>query len=703
MTESTQYLLTKIRPPRVQIVYEVETGGAIEKKELPFVLGIISDLFGHNKDVKPYTERIFVYIDSDNFNDVMKSIHPTLQLSIANKIQEPSSNDDSSETSDKDDVKTNKNKSDKNKESSDSSETSDEADVQTDKNKSDKHKKSSNTSETKIAISLAFKSIDDFSPTQIVKSVPELNELLSNRNDLVDFAAKIDANINLHSIIVELLQNDSEIAKLAKENIDDAKIATQIITDSLMTTSEDIKIINHCKKILITFAKYFVQQNGNLSLQNKDNLYGISMQFIANIDQKLSNQMDEILHHSDFQSLEARWRNLHHLVYNAHTGQGIKLRIFAATRDEIQSDLEKASEFDQSHLFKLIYEKEYGTIGGIPYTCLLGDFRFGRSAYDVTLITLLASVASASHAPFLAAASPEMFDLKSFQSLDSIRNLANSFDSSEAIAWNSFRSSEDARYMNLFLPSVLVRNTYGPKGIPVKEFNYTETVHGESDNTFCWGNAAYAMAEKILTAYFKYGWSAAIRGVEGGGLVEHLPIYTFQTSSGDISMKCPTEVAITDRREKELSDLGFIALCHAKGTDTAVFFGSQSTQKPKKYNLPEATSNAALSSRLSYIINASRFAHYIKVMMREKIGSFMSPENVEDYLQEWISDYVLLDDDASQDIKAMYPLREADIQVFDNKENPGEYSSVIFLRPHFQLEGLTVSLRLVASIPKGDD
>jgi type VI secretion system protein ImpC len=423
------------------------------------------------------------------------------------------------------------------------------------------------------------------------------------------------------------------------------------------------------------------------------------MQSIQKLDETISTQLDEILHHPDFQNLESSWRGMAYLVMNTQTSASIKLRFLQISRKEMMNDLEKAVEFDQSQLFKKIYEEEYGTFGGHPFSCLVADFEFGRHPQDVETLKLLAHIAAAAHTPLLTAASPRLFDMGSFSELGSPRDLQKLFESTELIKWNSFRDMDDARYVALLLPHVLMRQPYGSQTISVEEFNYEESVDGEDNKKFCWGNPAFVMAQRITNAFFLYGWTAAIRGVEGGGLVEDLPTYTFKTSRGDIAMKCPTEVTITDRREKELSDLGFISLCHCKGKDYAVFFGAQTAQRPKLYNTDEANANALVSTRLPYILNASRFAHYLKAIMRDKIGSFMSREEVATYLQNWVGNYILLSDFASAEVKARFPLREARINVLDVPGKPGAYRAVIFLRPHFQLEELTVSLRLVANLP----
>ncbi|MDR3030896.1 MAG: type VI secretion system contractile sheath large subunit [Holosporales bacterium] len=420
---------------------------------------------------------------------------------------------------------------------------------------------------------------------------------------------------------------------------------------------------------------------------------------IAEIDELLTNQINEILHHPDFQKLEGAWRGLYYFVLNTETSSKLKIRVLNSSLKDLRDDLTKAIEFDQSDLFKKIYEEEYGTFGGAPYSCLVGDFAFTNHPQDIQFLEQMSGLAAAAHTPFISSISPLFFNLDSFEEMPLPRDLAKIFESPDYIKWNSFRNSEDSRYVTLCLPRILVRLPYGPNTLPVAEFNFTENVGVGDALKFCWGNPAYVLAQRITNAFALYSWTAAIRGVEGGGVVEGLPTYIFKTLEGDTTVKCPTEVALTDRREKELSELGFISVCYCKGADYAVFFGAQTTQKPKIYNLDDANANASISARITYLLAASRFAHYIKVIMRDKVGSFLTKENVENYLNAWLSGYVLLNDDAPASVKAKYPLREGRIDVYDIPGSPGAYRSVIYLRPHFQMEELTASIRLVANLP----
>ena len=424
--------------------------------------------------------------------------------------------------------------------------------------------------------------------------------------------------------------------------------------------------------------------------------------WIKEIDKKLTAQLNQVMHHPDFQKLESTWRGLHYLVGQSETGDTLKIRVLNIKKRELSKDLEKAVEFDQSSLFKKIYEEEYGLYGGEPFGLLIGDYEFDHTPPDVKLLQKISNVAAAAHAPFVAATSPRMFGMESFTHLPNPRDLSGIFRSVDYAVWKSFRDSEDSRYVALTMPHVLARYPYGEKFQPVEEFNFEEAVDGKEHDKYLWMNAAWAFAARCTDAFSKDGWFGRIRGPEGGGKVEGLPVHTFPTDDGDLSMKCPTEIAITDRRENELSELGFLSLLHCKGTDFAAFFGAQSTQKPKKYFDSAANTNAELSTKFNYMMCVSRFAHYLKVMARNKIGSYMELEDCGKWLNQWIKNYVLPPAAAAiagPAEKARKPLREAEVRVRENPDRPGWYEATAFLRPHFQLEGLNVSLRLVGKIP----
>jgi len=408
---------------------------------------------------------------------------------------------------------------------------------------------------------------------------------------------------------------------------------------------------------------------------------------VAELDRMISEQLSAVMHAPEFQKLERSWTGLHYLVKNSTSSSGQQIRMMNCTKKELVKDFQAALEFDQSTIFKKVYEEEFGTFGGAPYGTLIGDFEITRQPEDMYFVEQMSHVAAASHAPFITSAAPELFGLETYGDLGKPRDLAKVFDTVEYAKWKSFRESEDSRYVGLTLPRFLGRLPFNPvDGMTTEGFNFVEDVDGTDHHKYLWCNAAYAFA--------------AIRGVEGGGLVENLPTHTFKTDEGEVALKCPTELAITDRREKELSDLGFISLVHCKNTAYAAFFGAQSAQKAKKYANEAANANAVLSSQLQYIFAVSRIAHYMKAMMRDKIGSFAAASNVEDFLNRWLTQYVLLDDNASQDQKAQFPLREASVQVSEMPGRPGVYRAVSFLRPHFQLDELSVSLRLVAELPQ---
>ena len=432
-----------------------------------------------------------------------------------------------------------------------------------------------------------------------------------------------------------------------------------------------------------------------------DNLSASLDARVAEIDELISRQLSVVMHHAEFQKLESTWSGLHYLCKHTSTGALMKIRIFNATKTELIRDFKTAIDFDQSALFKKVYEEEFGTFGGAPFGTLVGDYQISRQPEDMYFVEQMSHVAAAAHAPFLSAASPEMFGLDGFTDLGKPRDMSKVFDTVEYAKWKSFRESEDARYVGLTVPRFLGRLPFDPKdGSTVEGFNFVEDVDGSDHAKYLWINAAYAFAARLTAAFETYGWCAAIRGVEGGGLVEDLPTHTFKTDEGEIALKCPTEIAITDRREKELSDLGFMPLVHCKNTDYAAFFGAQSTQKPRKYDSDAANANASLSAQLQYMFAVCRIAHYLKSMMRDKVGSFASPGSVEQYLNNWIYQYVTTDDNATQEVKAKYPLREARVDVSEVPGRPGHFRATAFVRPHFQLDELTVSLRLVAELPQ---
>ena len=423
---------------------------------------------------------------------------------------------------------------------------------------------------------------------------------------------------------------------------------------------------------------------------------------IAELDRKLSEQVNQIMHHADFQRLEGAWRGLHYLVNNTETDEQLKIRVMNISKLDLGKTLKryKGTAWDQSPIFKRVYEEEYGQFGGEPFGCMVGDYHFDQSPQDVELLGEMAKVSAAAHSPFIAGASPSIMQMDSWQELANPRDLTKIFTTPEYAAWRSLRSSDDARYLGLAMPRFLARVPYGAKTNPVEEFDFEEDTGAADHSKYTWANAAYAMAVNINRSFKEFGWCSRIRGIESGGAVENLPVHSFPTDDGGVDMKCPTEIAISDRREAELAKNGFMPLIHKKNSDFAAFIGAQSLQKPAEYDDPDASANANLAARLPYLFACCRFAHYLKCIVRDKVGSFKERDDMQRWLQDWIMNYV--DGDpahSSDDTKARRPLSAAEVVVEEVEGNPGYYTSKFFLRPHYQLEGLTVSLRLVSKLP----
>ena len=426
-------------------------------------------------------------------------------------------------------------------------------------------------------------------------------------------------------------------------------------------------------------------------------------EMIAQLDRKLSAQMNEILHAPEFQQIESAWRGLNYLIFQSETDAMLKIRVMNVSKTELYRHLRQYpnAAWDQSSLFKKVYEEEFGQLGGQPYGCLIGDYSFSHLPVDVQILRDLSRIAGAAHAPFFAAADSTLMGMDSWTELMNPRDLSKVLDTPEYAAWKSLRDSDDARYVGLCLPRVLARLPYGAKTEPVAEFAFEEDTDGHKGEKYAWMNAAYAMAANINRAFKEYGWCARIRGVQSGGEVEDLPVHTFPTDDGGIDLKCPTEIAITDRREAELAKSGLIPLIHRKNTDRAAFIGAQSLYKPKAYqNNPQATASSNLSSRLPYMFAVCRFAHYLKCIVRDKVGSYYEKDQLRRWLNNWISEYVDGDPiNSTEATKCRRPLAGAAITIVENEENPGYYSATFELRPHFQLEGMDIGLRLVSRLP----
>lgn len=449
---------------------------------------------------------------------------------------------------------------------------------------------------------------------------------------------------------------------------------------------------------VLTLAEQAVK---DASLMSEDAISSIE-QMIAGIDQKLSEQINLILHHSEFQQIESAWRGLHYMINNTETDEYLKVRVLNITKTELAKNLKryKGVGWDQSPVFKKVYEAEYGQFGGEPYGCIVGDYYFDHSPKDVEMLAEIAKISAAAHVPFIAAASPSTLQMDSWQELTNPRDLTKIFSTPDYAPWRSLRQSDDSRYIGLAMPRFLARYPYGAKTNPVEEFAFEEDT-GFADHTrYTWANSAYAMATNINRSFKEYGWCSRIRGIESGGAVSNLPTHTFPTDDGGVDMKCPTEIAISDRREAELSKSGFLPLIHKKNSDLAAFIGAQSLHKPSEYEDPDATANARLGARLPYLFATCRFAHYLKCIVRDKIGSFKERDDMQRWLQDWIMQYVDGDPaNSSETVKATRPLAAAEVVVEEVEDNPGMYTSKFYLRPHYQLEGLTVSLRLVSKLP----
>ena len=447
-----------------------------------------------------------------------------------------------------------------------------------------------------------------------------------------------------------------------------------------------------------TLAEYVLK---DASIVSEDAINSIEA-IIAQIDKKLTEQVNLILHHEDFQKLEGSWRGLHYMVNNTETDEQLKIRVMNISKKELGKTLKKykGTAWDQSPLFKKLYEEEYGQFGGEPFGCLMGDYYFDHSPQDVEMLAQIAQISAASHAPFIAGVSPSTLQMDSWAELANPRDLTKIFSTPDYAAWRSLRESDDSRYIGLAMPRFLSRLPYGAKTDPVDEFDFEEDTEAANSSNYTWSNAAYAMATNINRSFKLYGWCSRIRGIESGGAVEGLPVHSFPTDDGGVDMKCPTEIAISDRREAELAKSGFMPLMHKKNSDFAAFIGAQSLHKPAEYDDPDATANANLAARLPYLFATCRFAHYLKCIVRDKIGSFKERADMERWLNNWIMKYVDGDPaNSSESTKAKKPLAAAEVVVEEIEGNPGYYSSKFFLRPHYQLEGLTVSLRLVSKLP----
>ncbi|MBC3935538.1 type VI secretion system contractile sheath large subunit [Undibacterium sp. CY7W] len=679
MTESLQKKRLRARPPRVRITYDVETGGNIEKRELPFVVGILADLSGDRAPEQmttPFKERVMTDIDRDNFNEVMKSIRPRVDLLEITK-----------------------------------SATSIAALLSTPDDQQ-----------------LMFEHIADFEPMRIIQQLPGLRSVYESRGLIRSLQARCASDDDFAQLVrVFVLNKDTTIPG---ENPPASDTEASRLRKALMELRAADKAETDVDKTLLCLSHLslqldsYLENNADINRQDfmqKHSTVAVIDELVTHCDQQLSSALNAILHCPGFKQLEATWRGLAHLVVNTETGPLLKLRVFNAQLEELRRDLIKAIEFDQSALFKLIYEAEYGTYGGAPYSLLVGAYEIGADAADIDFLKNMSAIAAAAHAPFIAAASSNLFGLSGFEQLNRPRELAKIFEAAELSAWHEFRQTEEARYVSLVMPRVLLRLPYGRPDkrttIACEGLDFEEIICNDAQTQFhsaegnligyakpdhqnlLWGNAAYVLAERITHACALYSWPAAIRGVRGGGLIEGLPSYSYTNQTGSQEMTGAIEVSISERRDKELSDLGFIALSCCKASGRAAIFGGRTTHLPKKYFSDDANAQAKMAAMLPCVLAESRFMHYIKAIMRDQIGSFMTRANLEAFLNRWIANYVLLDEDASQEAEAAYPLREASVHVSDVPGEPGTYRATVFLKPHFQLEELSTAIRLVTDLP----
>ena len=490
----------------------------------------------------------------------------------------------------------------------------------------------------------------------------------------------------------------------AAEQTEAVSIMDQVYSATKVKSADSKK-----KSELDGFMKALMEQvNSENITVSKDAIKSIDSA-VAAIDEKVSEQLSAVMHHEEFQKLEGSWRGLHHLVFNSETGEDLKIRVLNVGKRELFNDLDRAIEFDQSQTFKKLYSSEFDMPGGMPYGALIGNYEFTNHPEDIDLMEGMSGIAASAHCPFITAPSAELFGFESWTEMSGPRDLKKIFEAKEYIKWRSLRESEDSRYLVMAMPRALSRLPYGANTKAVEEFAFEEVPLGDdgkpievSHDSYCWMNAAFVLGAQLTDAFAKYGWCTSIRGAENGGRVDGLPTHVVKNDKGETAQKCPTEIAITDRRENELSDCGFLPLCHYKDTDYAVFFGAQTVQKPKKYNKPEATENAKISARLPYIMASSRIAHYLKVIARDKIGSFMEREDCQKWLEDWIADYISADDSPAPEQKARYPLREAKIEVKEVPGDPGHYSTKIMLRPWLQLEKLNASISMVSKLRRQD-
>jgi type VI secretion system protein ImpC len=421
---------------------------------------------------------------------------------------------------------------------------------------------------------------------------------------------------------------------------------------------------------------------------------------IADIDSKISDQLDEVMHHPDFQKMESAWRSLKFLVDRTDFRKNVKIDLLDMGKEELVEDFEDAAEIIQSGLYKQVYSDEYDTPGGEPYGVMISNYDFTSGPEDVSFLSNISKVAAACHCPFIGSATPKFFGKEKVQDLPKIEDLHTFMDRSEFLRWNAFRKTEDSRYVGLTMPRFALRLPYGADTIPVKEFNYTEKITGDDHDKYLWGNGSFAFAANMVRSFIDNGWCVQIRGPESGGKVEDLPVHFFDVGKGT-QMKIPTEILIPETREFEFANEGFIPLSFYKNRNYACFFSANSSQKPQEYDDAAITANMRINSRLPYIFMVSRIAHYLKVIQRENIGTTKSRSVLQDELNKWIKGLVTEMPDPGPDLIATHPLKAAEVLVNEIPDNPGFFSVSLSVMPHFQIEGIDINLSLVSQMPKG--
>ena len=648
-------------------------------RRLPFVLGVLADLSGKpDEPLPPFEKRKFVEINRENFGVFMRRIAPRLAFRVDNTLADD---------------------------------------------------------DTLIPVELRFQCMEDFEPEGIVQQVEPLRRLLEIRKQLTTLGAQIEGHVELRERLLELLKNQ-ELFQMAEMELglspdkDDETRQRQLDVDEearsplIISTVPgprwqappyvDVQGSSLVNDIIVKSGigrteeqhHQLRQQIATLvklmqgSTPEQKDLDGTIAARIAALDDVLSRQLNKILHTSELQRLEGTWRGLYQLVYQSKTSTVLKIRVCNVSKKELLIDLQDAQTLHKSIFFKKVYEEEYGTFGGTPYGAIIGDYEFERHPQDIALLEMISRVAAAAYVPFVAAASSQFFCLESFTELNRLHDLAKNFDSIEYVMWRRFRNSEDSRYVGLILPRLLMRLPYGPDLTSVEAFRFVEDVDGTDHSKYLWGNAVYAFGACLTAAFSKYHWCAALLGVETRGLVQGLPIHVYMTDDGEAELKCPVEITISDRQEEELSKLGFIPLVHCKGTSYAAFFSMQSCHRSKNGNKDAMNTDACLSTNLPYVLAVSRFVHYLKAIMRDKIGSFRNKKDCEDYLNRWVASYVLLDDNGSLQAQAENPLREARIEVNEVPGRVGIYRAEIFLRPRFQVDERTVAYHITAELSK---